>query len=66
MNIGPLINAAGLKKVEEQVEDCVSKGASVLCGGKKRSVCVCVCACVYLRVCVYVCVCECVGMSVCM
>ncbi len=30
---GPLINAAGLAKVESHVADAVSKGARVLCGG---------------------------------
>ncbi len=32
---GPLINAEGVEKVEEHVEDAVAKGASVLVGGKR-------------------------------
>lgn len=32
-NIGPLINAQGLKKVAAQVDDCVARGATVLTGG---------------------------------
>lgn len=31
--VGPLINQQGLSKVSRQVKDCVSKGASVICGG---------------------------------
>lgn len=31
--LGPLINAAGLAKVESHVADALSKGARVLCGG---------------------------------
>ena len=31
---GPLINHAGLAKVAEHVEDCISKGASAIVGGK--------------------------------
>lgn len=34
VNIGPLINEAALKKVTRLVNDAVSKGATVLCGGK--------------------------------
>ena len=33
--IGPLIDAAGLAKVEDHVTDAVSKGAAVLTGGKR-------------------------------
>lgn len=34
INIGPLINESGLKKVEEHVRDAVNKGAKILTGGK--------------------------------
>jgi succinate-semialdehyde dehydrogenase/glutarate-semialdehyde dehydrogenase len=33
---GPLINAAGLAKVEEHVNDATAKGARVACGGKRH------------------------------
>jgi succinate-semialdehyde dehydrogenase/glutarate-semialdehyde dehydrogenase len=33
---GPLINAAGLNKVEAHVADAISKGARVLCGGTRH------------------------------
>ncbi|MDR2837941.1 MAG: aldehyde dehydrogenase family protein, partial [Azonexus sp.] len=33
VNQGPLINAAGLAKVEAHVADAIAKGARVLCGG---------------------------------
>ncbi|MCL2346242.1 MAG: aldehyde dehydrogenase family protein, partial [Desulfobulbus sp.] len=33
---GPLINAAGLAKVEAHVADAVAKGARVLCGGARH------------------------------
>ncbi len=33
---GPLINAAGLDKVESHVADAVAKGARVLCGGARH------------------------------
>ena len=33
---GPLINLAGIGKVEQHVEDAISKGARVLCGGKRH------------------------------
>lgn len=33
---GPLINAAGLAKVESHVSDALSKGARVLCGGARH------------------------------
>ena len=33
VTIGPLINKQGLAKVARQVEDCISKGGRVLCGG---------------------------------
>ncbi len=34
ITIGPLINAAAIKKVKEHIEDAVSKGAKVEVGGK--------------------------------
>ncbi|WP_234084286.1 NAD-dependent succinate-semialdehyde dehydrogenase [Azonexus sp. R2A61] len=34
---GPLINAAGLAKVEAHVADAVAKGARVLCGGARHA-----------------------------
>lgn len=34
-DIGPVINAAGLKKVETHVNDAVEKGATVVAGGKR-------------------------------
>jgi succinate-semialdehyde dehydrogenase/glutarate-semialdehyde dehydrogenase len=33
---GPLINAAGLSKVESHVADAVAKGARILCGGARH------------------------------
>lgn len=33
---GPLINAAAVAKVEEHIEDAVTKGASIVTGGKKH------------------------------
>ncbi|MBK9783334.1 MAG: NAD-dependent succinate-semialdehyde dehydrogenase [Betaproteobacteria bacterium] len=35
--LGPLINAAGLAKVESHVADAVGKGARVLCGGARHA-----------------------------
>jgi succinate-semialdehyde dehydrogenase/glutarate-semialdehyde dehydrogenase len=35
VNIGPLIDAAGLAKVEEHVSDAIAKGARVLTGGAR-------------------------------
>ncbi|MGO4452456.1 NAD-dependent succinate-semialdehyde dehydrogenase, partial [Phyllobacterium sp. TAF24] len=35
-NIGPLIDAAAIEKVEEHIRDAVSKGASVLIGGGRH------------------------------
>lgn len=35
-DIGPLINEAGLEKVEEHIEDAVNKGAKILLGGKRH------------------------------
>ena len=37
VNIGPLIDAAGLAKVEDHVQDALAKGARVLTGGKRSS-----------------------------
>lgn len=37
VQIGPLINAQAIKKVEDLVSDAVSKGANVLAGGKKNT-----------------------------
>lgn len=34
VNVGPLINRAGLKKVESHIKDAVNKGAKILTGGK--------------------------------
>jgi succinate-semialdehyde dehydrogenase/glutarate-semialdehyde dehydrogenase len=36
VNIGPLIDAAAVKKVEEHVSDAVAKGAKVTMGGKRH------------------------------
>jgi acyl-CoA reductase-like NAD-dependent aldehyde dehydrogenase len=36
VDIGPLVNRRQLKWVESQVEEAVSKGAKVLCGGKSQ------------------------------
>lgn len=33
-NLGPLINKAGLEKVEEHVSDALNKGGTLICGGK--------------------------------
>lgn len=33
---GPLINEAGVKKVEEHIQDAVKKGAKILCGGNRH------------------------------
>ena len=37
VNIGPLIDAAAVKKVEEHISDAVAKGAKVVVGGKRHS-----------------------------
>jgi succinate-semialdehyde dehydrogenase/glutarate-semialdehyde dehydrogenase len=37
VNIGPLIDEAGLAKVEEHVADAVAKGAKVVAGGKRHA-----------------------------
>jgi succinate-semialdehyde dehydrogenase/glutarate-semialdehyde dehydrogenase len=37
VNIGPLIDDAGIRKVEDHVADAVGKGAKVLLGGKRHS-----------------------------
>ena len=34
-DIGPLVNADGLNRIEEMVQDAVSKGARILTGGKR-------------------------------
>ncbi|WP_366514774.1 aldehyde dehydrogenase family protein, partial [Mesorhizobium sp.] len=34
-DVGPLVNAAAVNKVSELVDDAVSRGAKVLCGGKR-------------------------------
>ena len=36
ITIGPLINAAAIKKVQEHIDDAVSKGAKVVLGGKRH------------------------------
>ena len=33
--VGPLVNEAAMAKIENQVSDAVSKGATVVCGGKR-------------------------------
>ncbi|WP_026566807.1 NAD-dependent succinate-semialdehyde dehydrogenase [Bacillus sp. UNC41MFS5] len=35
VQVGPLVSLAGLVKVEEHVEDAISKGARILCGGQR-------------------------------
>ncbi len=37
VDIGPLINAEGLRKVEEHVADAVSKGARIVTGGQRHA-----------------------------
>ncbi len=37
VNVGPLIDAQGLAKVEEHVADAVSKGATVVVGGRRSA-----------------------------
>jgi acyl-CoA reductase-like NAD-dependent aldehyde dehydrogenase len=34
-DLGPMVNEAGVRRMEEFVEDAVKKGAQVLCGGKR-------------------------------
>ncbi|MDE1829822.1 MAG: NAD-dependent succinate-semialdehyde dehydrogenase, partial [Thaumarchaeota archaeon] len=34
-DVGPLVNSAGLEKIEELVKDAVDKGAQILSGGKR-------------------------------
>lgn len=34
-NLGPMANRAGIQKAIEHIEDAVSKGAKIACGGKK-------------------------------
>ncbi|MGO1793248.1 MAG: NAD-dependent succinate-semialdehyde dehydrogenase [Oceanisphaera sp.] len=34
---GPLINQAGLEKVEQHVSDALDKGANLVCGGQRRA-----------------------------
>src|SRR5699024_2993441 len=36
-DIGPLINEAGFLKVKSHIEDAVSKGARIVCGGEMNS-----------------------------
>ncbi|MGO4890558.1 NAD-dependent succinate-semialdehyde dehydrogenase [Anaerobacillus sp. MEB173] len=35
VDIGPLVNESGLAKVEEHVQDAISKGGNVVCGGQR-------------------------------
>ncbi|MFH0994615.1 MAG: NAD-dependent succinate-semialdehyde dehydrogenase [Pseudomonadota bacterium] len=35
VRIGPLVNAQALEKVESQVREALSKGANIMCGGKR-------------------------------
>ncbi|EKN4706141.1 NAD-dependent succinate-semialdehyde dehydrogenase [Yersinia ruckeri] len=37
VNLGPLINSAGVKKVEEQVKDALAKGGRLLAGGERHA-----------------------------
>ena len=37
VNVGPLINEAAVTKVETHVADAVTKGAEVVCGGKRHA-----------------------------
>ncbi|MFZ5473045.1 MAG: NAD-dependent succinate-semialdehyde dehydrogenase, partial [Pseudomonadota bacterium] len=37
VNLGPLINAAALEKVEAQIADATARGARVVCGGKRHA-----------------------------
>lgn len=37
VNIGPLINTAGMEKVQRLVDDAITKGAKVLTGGKQKT-----------------------------
>lgn len=37
VTIGPLIDSKAILKVQEHIEDAVSKGASIVCGGKRLS-----------------------------
>ena len=37
MDIGPLVDEAGVKKAVEHVEDAVKRGARLLCGGKRMN-----------------------------
>ena len=38
VDLGPLIDDAGLEKVEAQVRDAVDRGANLVCGGGRRSI----------------------------
>ncbi|CAM3257442.1 MULTISPECIES: NAD-dependent succinate-semialdehyde dehydrogenase [Yersinia] len=37
VNLGPLINSAGVKKVEDHVKDALAKGGSLLAGGERHA-----------------------------
>lgn len=37
VDIGPLVNKAAIEKVKDHVEDAVSKGATILCGGAEKA-----------------------------
>ncbi len=37
INVGPLINQAGIEKVERLINDAVSHGAKIICGGKRHT-----------------------------
>jgi succinate-semialdehyde dehydrogenase/glutarate-semialdehyde dehydrogenase len=35
-DVGPLINQAGIEKVERHIEDAVARGGTIVCGGKRH------------------------------